>query len=98
MLLTTKFFTAMHFSGLKLPILKTALVAGLSVIAWDATDMSDLLPVGGAYQLTQRQADTTTNPIQLTWLHNEILNISDKFLAEQQQLDRQPSETGAETF
>ena len=98
MLLTTKLFTAMHFSGLQLSILKTALVTGLGVLAWDATDMSDLLPVGGAYQLTQRQAEMTTSPLQLTGLHNEILNINDKFLVEQQQLEPQASETVAETF
>ena len=98
MLLTTKLFTALHFTGLEIPVLKTVLVAGLAVVAWDATDMKDLLPAGGAYQSTQRQAETTTSPLQSTWLHNEILNISDKYVAEHQQLDRQASETVAETF
>ena len=98
MLLTTKLFTVLHFSGLQLPILKTALAAGLAVLAWDATDMTNLLPVGDADHVTQRQAETTTSPLQFMWLHNEILNISDKFLVEQQQLDRQPSETVVETF
>lgn len=98
MLLTTKLFTAMHFSGLQLPILKTALVTGLGLLAWYATDMSNLLPVGGASQLTQRQSEMTTSPLQLTGLHSEILNISDKFLVEEQPLELQPSEPVTETF
>ena len=97
MLLTTKIFTALHFSGLQLPILKTTLVAGLAVVAWDATDMVHLLPAGGAYQSTQRQADPT-GPMQMTRLDNETLNISDRFFSEQQKLDRQPSETLPDTF
>ena len=100
MLLSAKLATALKFSALKLPVVETALAAGLGLaaLAWSAADMSLRPSVSGAAPVELRQAATKEESAQNTRLHDEVQYIGDKFLDEQQRLHLQPVATLVQAF
>lgn len=98
MLLSAKLVTALKFSMLKLPVLKTALAIGLGTLAWGAADMAQRPSVGSAAPVELRQAATHEESLQHTRLHDEVQYIGDKFLEEQKRLHHQPDATLIQAF
>lgn len=79
MLLSAKLFTALKFSALNFPVVKTAFTVGIGALAWGATDIAQRPSVGGGGLVAQPQAVTTGKSAQDTQLHDEVQYFSDKF-------------------
>lgn len=98
MLLSTKLSAALKFSAFKLPIVKTAMAAGLGALTWGSAEMVQRPSIGGADYVAQSQAATTQQSPQLARLYDEIQYIGDKFLQEEQQLSRKSDDAVVQAF
>ena len=100
MLLSTNLSTLLHLSPLKLPAVKTALVVSVGAITW-----------GGGYAIehtswahgdhtvvAQHQTNSTVSSTAYLLARDEVQYIGDKFSADQQRLQAQPSEESVPSF